>query len=398
MRPSSLEVATGWMTGTVDADVDVAWDGSSSPRFALESILLPALHRPRCVVDFSGGRDSSLVLAVATHVARREQLPLPVPYTRRFIAAPASEEAEWQETVVRHLRLPEWEVVKLEDQLDIIGEPAQAFMRAYGLLVPSQLYVLADSLGVARGGSRLTGEGGDEVLGKRRASFARWALDSPGRLRRPHSRSAIVHNVSPRPLRFFILWRDYATNASCAPWLREAPRRRFAFDLAFCEASEPFGWRASLRWHLRRRHIVAHRHNATAIASDYDVLHLDPLLDKRFVASLARVGGTYGFRTRTDAMTFLAEDLLPKEVLARKTKAIFNDAYFTETARTFARNWDGTGVDDTLVDAERLKAAWLSPLPPGPSYCLLQQAWLATNQVPTVPKVPSAAGLGPQSS
>jgi asparagine synthase (glutamine-hydrolysing) len=41
-------------------------------RAALEAVMVRALHRPPCVVSFSGGRDSSAVLALATHVARRE--------------------------------------------------------------------------------------------------------------------------------------------------------------------------------------------------------------------------------------------------------------------------------------------------------------------------------------
>ena len=56
----------------------------SSPRAALEAVVLRALLRPPCLVSFSGGRDSSLVLAIASDVARRHGLPLPVPATNRF--------------------------------------------------------------------------------------------------------------------------------------------------------------------------------------------------------------------------------------------------------------------------------------------------------------------------
>lgn len=97
-----------------------------SPRRALELVVLKALERPSCIIDFSGGRDSSLVLAVATHVARREGLPLPVPRTNRFPLEPASNEDEWQELVIRHLGLEDWEVCRLTGELDIIGERARA--------------------------------------------------------------------------------------------------------------------------------------------------------------------------------------------------------------------------------------------------------------------------------
>ncbi|MGH3092626.1 MAG: hypothetical protein ACRDOG_09935, partial [Gaiellaceae bacterium] len=46
-----------------------------SPRHSLEDAVRPALLRPPCAVSFSGGRDSSLVLAVAAHVARSDGLP-----------------------------------------------------------------------------------------------------------------------------------------------------------------------------------------------------------------------------------------------------------------------------------------------------------------------------------
>ena len=45
------------------------------PRRALEHVVREALLRPPCGVAFSGGRDSSAVLAVAAHVARRDGLP-----------------------------------------------------------------------------------------------------------------------------------------------------------------------------------------------------------------------------------------------------------------------------------------------------------------------------------
>ncbi|MGH9105048.1 MAG: asparagine synthase-related protein [Acidimicrobiales bacterium] len=340
-------------------------------------MVLPALQRPPCLVDFSGGRDSSLVLAVATSLARREGLPLPVPRTRRFLSDPASKEDEWQEMVVRHLRLPDWEVAGLTGELDIVGERAQSFLRRYGLLFPAPLYVLTESLGLAQGGSRLTGEGGDEVFGERRASFVRFAIESPGRLRRRRTLKAIIRNVAPRPARSLLLWYEYSKTLPCASWLRPGPARRVAREMALSDGNEPLQWGESLRWFLGRRVIAAHSHNVAIIAADHDVLHLDPLLDRGFVASLARCGGRYGFATRTQAMKFMAQDLLPQALLERRSKPIFNTAYFTATARSFAEGWDGSGVDDQLVDPEKLRAEWLSDLPAAPSFLLLQAAWLA---------------------
>ena len=60
---------------------------AATPRAAFEAAILPGLRRSPCLVSFSGGRDSSAVLATATAVARREGLPLPVPITHRFPSA-----------------------------------------------------------------------------------------------------------------------------------------------------------------------------------------------------------------------------------------------------------------------------------------------------------------------
>ena len=396
IRPRPTEVATGWLLGEDDfdagEDVQWRWISSPSPRQALEAAVLEGLQRPPCVVDFSGGRDSSLVLAVASHVARREGLPLPVPRTNRFPLDPASNEDEWQELVVRHLRLDDWEVSEVSGDLDIIGGRAQASLMRYGLLVPERLYVSTASLELARGGSYLTGEGGDEVLGPRRACFARFAIESPKAVVRSHAVKPVVRNLLPKSGRFFVLWRQYST-AQLFPWLRPQAARDVTREVARFQAREPLAWRAFLHWHLRRRTTRTIAHNLSLIASEYDALSLQPLLGRAFVASLARCGGILGFATRTDAMTFLAEDLLPAAILGRETKPGFNTAYFTDIARGFAKDWDGRGVNEELVDPEKLQSAWLSQVPNASSFALLQAAWLAKHKAgtPRAPEKPACA-------
>ena len=98
--------------------------------------MLPALERPPCGVAFSGGRDSSLVLAVAVHVARREGLPEPIPITRVFPDVSESDEQLWQERVVRHLGLREWHRVTVHDELDVMGPHATAHLREHGIVWP----------------------------------------------------------------------------------------------------------------------------------------------------------------------------------------------------------------------------------------------------------------------
>lgn len=379
VRPDRLASAGGWMFGekrAVGAGLRWRWPAPPSPRQALEAVLLPLLRRPPCIVDFSGGRDSSLVLAVSTNLARREGLPLPVPLTRRFPGDDASDESAWQEKVVAHVGLTDWERVEAPGEFSLLSGRAQRFLHDYGPLFPAPLYVITASLEAARGGSHATGEGGDDVFSGRRAAFLRFVSDWRFLTRRP-VRRAVAVQLAPRFARTERLYREYRRTSPPAGWLRPEPLATFARRLARQFASEPLDWRASLRWQVRQLATAGFVDNCAAIASDYDVAHADPLLAPSFVAALARVGGRFGFTSRGDAMEFVAGDLLPKEVLRRETKATFNGAYFTEVEREFARGWDGNGIDVDLVDPDALRSKWLETVVPAPSFGLLQQAWLA---------------------
>ena len=72
-----------------------------SPAEAIDQVLLEALSRTPCLISFSGGRDSSAMLAAAVAVARREGLDLPVPATLVFPQSEDSNEDEWQAMVLR---------------------------------------------------------------------------------------------------------------------------------------------------------------------------------------------------------------------------------------------------------------------------------------------------------
>src|SRR5487761_457194 len=112
-RMTPTETAWGWVTGGLPAPLPPRCRHGGSPLAAMEATILPALARPPCVVQFSGGRDSSLVLAVAASLARREGMAPPVAFTHRFPAVPGADEDEWQELVIRHLGVADWERVEL---------------------------------------------------------------------------------------------------------------------------------------------------------------------------------------------------------------------------------------------------------------------------------------------
>src|SRR4051794_24581858 len=163
MRP--LELASGTVRG-MDAEPPVfpAVEPLSSTRAAFEQVVLAALQTPPCVVSFSGGRDSSAVLAVAAHVARREGLPLPVPVTLRFPDDPATQEDDWQELVLRHLGIDDRVTLSFTDELDVLGPYARETLRTLGPIWPANAHIHVAIAEQARGGCVLTGFGGDDLL------------------------------------------------------------------------------------------------------------------------------------------------------------------------------------------------------------------------------------------
>jgi hypothetical protein len=80
-------------------------------------------------------------------------------------------------------------------------------------------------------------------------------------------------------------------------------------------------------------------------------------------------------------MRALFGDLLPSDVLARRSKAGFDAVFFNRHSRAFARAWDGTGVPEDLIDAEALREHWLGDAPTAQTFTLLQALWLARDRV-----------------
>jgi hypothetical protein len=358
-----------------DATSEASGPSRADPRAVLEDVVAGALARPPCIVQFSGGRDSSALLAVAAHVARRRGLPLPVPLTFRYEDDRAAE-ADWQELVVAHLGLDEWVRIEVAGELDVVGPVARRLLEAYGLVPPAPLYTSLVAFELGRGGTRMTGEGGDDLLRARRGAPLLEVRARPGSLLRPGVARGVAGAALPRATLRARWERRLATDLDL-PWLRPGARREVVERVAADLAEEPVSWRRALAHHGRNRGDRLFTTNAGLLGAQYDVVCVDPLLHPAVIEAVGRRFAPFGVRSRSEALAVLVGDLLPDSVVTRTTKAAFNRSYVTDEARAFARRWSGRGVDPELVDVDALRAEWCAPVPSGLSFALLQAAWLA---------------------
>lgn len=372
IRSTPLEMATGWVHGVLPASPLPVTD--RTPRQALDDAMRPALLDAPCHVTFSGGRDSSAVLAAATDLARREGHQLPVPVTRVYPDLPDTDESKWQRQVIDHIGLTEW--IRFEftpEDTDLLGESARGAVRRRGPVWPPAMQTHGAMFTRLGGGSVMTGEGGDAVLGFRRAT----ALTVLRNGRRP-SRDLLrlaTEALLPRRLRWRHVERD-VRGAQQGRWLKPDAIIEHARVAARDETGEPLRYDQATWYIIRRRMFNALVHNCRIGAQEYGISSHEPLLDEGFVAALARAGGRWGFDGRTHTMRVLFSDVLPEAVLSRRSKASFNHAHTGSATNWFAESWDGTGVDTTLVDPERLREVWLSDSPTMATGMLLHAAWL----------------------
>ncbi|MCC2593751.1 hypothetical protein LKO27_10075 [Tessaracoccus sp. OS52] len=374
VRSSPLEVATGWVYGLLPATP--LPKTSLTPRQALDDVIRPALEEAPCFVTFSGGRDSSAILAAATSLARREGHELPIPVTRIYPNVPDSDESDWQRLVLDHLGIREW--VRLEfagDETDLLGEAARVELLSHGVVWPAALHTQPATYSRLQKGSMLTGEGGDLALGLRRGT----ALTVLRNGRRP-TRGLILQaatSLMPRPVRRLDFSRA-ASRETTMSWLTPSAVREHFRRAADDEVAEPLRYDAGTWFLTRRRFWSVLSHNQSMEAARYGLRIHDPLLNPHFLAALAHSGGRWGYNGRTATMRALFSDVLPPQLISRPTKAAFNHAYRGDTTQRFARSWDGSGVDTDLVDVERLREMWLSEHPTMATGLLLQTAWLAS--------------------
>ena len=304
---SPLEIACGVVFGLDDVAVQAAEGPARTPLAALEEAVRPALARPPCVVSFSGGRDSAVVLAFATGLARREGLPLPIPATNRFPEAPESDEREWQELMIGYLKLDDWVRLSFEDELDCVGPVSTRLLKRHGILWPFNSYFHEPIIEASSGGSLLTGLGGDEVFSS--SSWARAHAVLTGAVRpTPRDILRVGFALAPRAAkRAAVRQREPVT----FPWLTPGARRAATAARASDVASEPLRWDARAGWWQRLRYAsLAFRSFAcNGCRQDVEVVH--PLATVGFWRAVGQVGGARGFASKESALKALFSEQLP---------------------------------------------------------------------------------------
>lgn len=379
LRYSALEACLSVVLGPDEWAPHLPPPADPDPRTAMEAVVLEALRRPPCAVSFSGGRDSSAVLAVAAHVARREGLPAPVPVTNRFPEIVLTDEATWQESVVRHLGLEDWVRLEWTDELDGLGPIAERVHRRHGFAFPHNLHFHDPLLEQVAGGSLMTGAGGDETLGiwsrrhLRRLVYGR-SLPPVRGLR------ALAREASPRALR--VRHHQARNPMDEFGWIRPDVRRELERMRAESFHGPDLRWDHEFHRWWRSKYVQGMLGSVGALGADHDVLVRSPFVEGRFCAAWVAAHGAEDPPSRTSALRDLVGDLLPEALITRPTKAGFRPAFFATHSRAFVRRWSGGGIDVRLVDPAALRREWIGDgsadhFPQVTTSMLLRMAWLA---------------------
>jgi asparagine synthase (glutamine-hydrolysing) len=233
-------------------------------------------------------------------------------------------------------------------------------------------------LALAKGGSLLTGFDGDGLLGSWRYSRLGEVLGRKA-LPRPRDGARLAFALIPPNVRAAIGRRRRSAEPAMT-WL--ASHQRDLVERAHSEQryGHPVRWDRYVEWLARRRYVVVATASLGLVAGDAGSLLIHPLLDRRFLASLARAGGATGCGNRASLMSALFADVLPHEVLTRRGKAVFDEPMWGPQSDRFIAGWEGSGVDPTLVDIDVLKEAWTRPAlrRDARTATLLQAAWVAS--------------------
>lgn len=343
-------------------------------RREIERVVRSALDRPPCVVSFSGGRDSSCLLALACSIARRDGLNLPIPATVSYPGDPDTYEDDWQHLVISYLNLNDWVRIDAPSP-DAVGADAMWVARRIGLKFPSNGYLTLPVARIAAGGALVTGIGGDELFGSASSTWLRLVLR-----REPVTWRSVRRAASD--LRLGRSRREALSVVEGEAWLRRpaataAVKRQILATKRLAVTEEP----AYRRW-LRSRYYQSCVQTIDRISQLGGAEAFTPFLDPRVVVAVGAEAGLGGFPSRTEAMSRFFADVAPSAVVHRTTKAVFNRSLASASTHAFVQSWDGSGVDAEIVDPVLLRRIWSQASPDFRSQMLLQQAALATGWEP----------------
>jgi len=378
LTASSFEVVAGFPVSGPVPGVDAPPSGPDDPYGVLLS-LMSAAPGP-VAVEFSGGCDSSLVLAAGVEAARRSGRELPIPVTLRYPSLPEADETPWQELVLDALGVRDRIVITVEGDEDLLGPRAIASLAHRGLIWPPAAHAMSLVLDAVKGATLFTGHGGDEVLGPRRITPTVRLLQGLRHSRGP-SRSDLGVIADAVRLQSPAFRVQQMTKAGGFEWLIVDARAAVARRLTAVEPVEP--WQPSRGVVAASRTVAQRRMKATfeSLGEEMDVRWRAPLLEPSFVAAVAGATPLHRFRGRSTILATHFAHVLPEKLLWRQNKAWFNRAFFGEETRSFARSWDGEGLP-SFIDADWLKANWLSDLPHAGTALLLHAAFLIANGTP----------------
>jgi asparagine synthase (glutamine-hydrolysing) len=178
-------------------------------------------------------------------------------------------------------------------------------------------------------------------------------------------------------------------------WLWPDAREAVRVALADEAAREPLRWHDRVQWLAGLRYLEVGTDALALLAADAGVRLVHPFADRGFLAALASLEPEGRFFGRTEGLRAVFGGLVPDDVLARRTKASFDGAFWNRHSRAFVAGWDGAGIDRTLVDADALRAEWAAERPDARTLTLLQAAWLAADaSVPRDRAEQPLAGVG----
>lgn len=378
---SPIEVATSRPIGLDRSRPVLEESAAATPHAAFRDTVRAALEHGPCVVSFSGGRDSSAVLATAVSVARAEGLPLPIPATLNFPGIEESHESEWQDLVLKHLGVTERLQYSLSTEMDALGSSAREMLQAFGLVWPFNTHLHGVMCRDAAGGTLLTGFGGDEIAMSATTRWAARAL-SNRRTLTPRKVVSIAHYGSPRPIRYLLDLPANRPDRQQFPWLTRKGYLLATHAGAADSSTIPMGWGKVLReWIPRSRYFEMVKQSMGDLGSLHDVRVHHPFIEPSVLQAFAHHSPFTGPSGRRAIMELLVGHLLPPEVITRTSKASFTPSLWNGESREFARSWDRTGLDETVVHPEIVRAQWLVPEPTVHSISLLHQAWLHANRV-----------------